>query len=83
MDNISDPTGPKKHVIIRSTALNFNAWENELPQDYEHREFLFTGIKNGFHIVDPANITKYVEVENYRSATAEGREANLYRTSRF
>ena len=47
----------QKHVNTRSTALNYTAWENELPQDYEHRNFLLTGIKNGFHIVDPENIT--------------------------
>lgn len=38
---------------------------------YEHREFILTGIKDGFYIVDPDSISNFVEVNNYPSATSE------------
>ena len=51
------------------------AWEQHLPQDYEHRECILTGIRDGFHIIDPEKIdsSHYVETNNYRSATEEKR----------
>ena len=39
--------------------------------DYDDRNFLLSGIKNGFHIVDPEHISKFVDVDNYSSATSE------------
>ena len=38
---------------------------------------MLSGIKDGFHIVDSKNISNYVEVENYRSATAEHSRAQV------
>ena len=69
----SDTTGAKKHVK-RSTTLNYEAWEKELPVDYKGCEYLLSGIKDGFHIVDSENISNYVKVENYHSATAESEQ---------
>ena len=66
----------QKHVK-RSAALSYKAWEKELPIDYEGRAFLLSGIKDGFHIVDSETISNYVEVENYRSATAEHSHAQV------
>ena len=66
----------QKHVN-RSTALNYKAWEKELLEDYKGREYLLSGIRDGFHIVDSENISNYVEVENYRSATAENSRAQM------
>ena len=39
--------------------------------DYADRDFLLSGIKYGFHIVDPEPISKFVDVDNYPSATSE------------
>lgn len=57
--------------------MNYEAWERELPEDYEHRGYLLSGIKDGFNIVDSENIQNYVEVENYRSATSEHSRAHV------
>ena len=76
-EQVSEPKGPKKPVTGRSTALNYKAWEEELPQDHQHREFLLSGIKNGFHIVDPDNIKEFVEMDNYRSATDQSVRAQV------
>ena len=65
----------KKHVK-RSTALNYQAWENELPVDYKGREYLLSGIKDGFHIVDYENISNYV---NCRTFARAGGETDLHR----
>ena len=69
----------KSHILSagRSTALHYEAWEEELPQDHQHREFLLLGIKNGFHIVDPDNIKEFVEMDNYRSATDQSVRAQV------
>ena len=40
---------------------------------------MLSGIRDGFHIVDSVNITNYVEVENYRSATDESSRAHVER----
>ena len=37
--------------------------------DYKDREFILSGIKNGFHILDSDKISQSVEVDNYSSAT--------------
>ena len=36
----------QKH-LKRSAALNYEAWEKELPVDYKDREYLLSGIKDG------------------------------------
>jgi hypothetical protein len=61
----------KKHISGRSASLLYEAWEHSLPMDYEYREFILTGIKDGFYIVDPDSISNFVEVNNYPSATSE------------
>lgn len=53
----------------QESALDFQSWELELPLDYPRRDFLLAGIKEGFHIVNPEQITSQVEVDNYKSAT--------------
>ena len=44
---------------------------------YKDSEYLLSGIKDGFHIVDSENISNYVEVENDSSATAENSRAQV------
>ena len=41
------------------------------PEDYEQRDFILSGIKDGFHIIYPDCISHSVEMDNYTSATAE------------
>ena len=61
----------KKHISGRSASLIYEAWEHSIPRDYEYREFILTGIKEGFYIVDPDSISNFAEVNNYPSATSE------------
>ena len=56
-DLVSDYTG----------ALQPDAWEKELPQDYKHYGFIIEGVKNGFHLVTEKGF-KVVEQDNYGSA---------------
>ena len=55
------------------------AWEKELPKDYKGREYLLSGIRDGFHIVDSQNISNDYKVENYCSANAENSCAQVER----
>jgi len=41
-----------------------------LPNDYQDREFILAGIREGFSIVDSEKIVSSAEVNNYRSATS-------------
>lgn len=59
----------KKLGSTRSTSLNYEAWERLLPPNYNDREFLLTGIRDGFHIVDADSVQHFAEVDNYLSAT--------------
>lgn len=59
-------------------ALNAEAWFEELPLDDPEREWLLKGIFEGFSILDETrahNITEYVEIANYKSATGENKLA--------
>lgn len=49
-------------------ALRLDSWEQELPFNDPKREFILSGIKDGFHIVDSLG-NQNVEVNNYKSAT--------------
>lgn len=49
--------------------MKLQAWEQNLPADYKDREFILSGIKNGFHVLDMGKISQSAEVENYSSAT--------------
>lgn len=40
-----------------------------MPVDYKDRDFILSGVKNGFKIVDSEKICKPVDVDNYKSAT--------------
>ena len=44
-----------------------DAWEDELPSDDVDREFILSGIRNGFHIVSNSDFAE-VECDNYKSA---------------
>lgn len=56
--------------MTRDIALNYEAWCEELPLDLPNRDYLLTGIKYGFHIVDDVQLRcDQVETENYKSAT--------------
>ena len=44
----------------------------ELPLDYSSRNYLLTGIKEGFHVVNPDELSKLnqkVDMDNYSSVT--------------
>jgi hypothetical protein len=49
------------------TSLNVSAWEAELQSDPD-RDFIVSGIKEGFNIVDSDSIPTAVETDNYSSA---------------
>ena len=51
-------------------TLKLSAWTELLPESDIKRDYLLSGIKEGFHIIDsvPKNISN-VEVQNYKSAT--------------
>ena len=51
-------------------SLKLAAWEEQLPATDPKREFLLTGIADGFHIVDQPPIHR-VEVENHKSAVSQ------------
>lgn len=51
------------------TALNYNAWVEELPEDCPKRDYILSGIKDGFHIVDSCENVEEAEVHNYKSST--------------
>ena len=51
--------------------------ERLLPEDYEQRDFILSGIKDGFHIIDPDCISHSVEMDNYASAAAENMRAQI------
>ena len=56
--------------MTRDTALNYEAWCEELPSDFPNRDYILAGIKDGFHIVDDIDLQcDQVEMDNYRSAT--------------
>lgn len=55
----------------RTTNLNYHVWERLLPEAYEQREFILTGIKDGFNVIDPDCVFHSAETDNYTSATAE------------
>ena len=44
-----------------------DAWEDELPSDDVDREFILSGIRNGYHIVSNSDFAE-VECDNYKSA---------------
>ena len=67
----------KKLSDHRTTSLNYRAWERLLPEDYEQRDFILNGIKDGFHIIDPDCISHSVEMDNYTSAAAENVRAQV------
>ena len=50
--------------ITRDGGLIYHAWETQLPVKDPKREFLLTGIKQGFHILDASQITAPVEMSN-------------------
>ena len=52
-------------------SLHFSAWEQELPLDYPNRSFILSGIRDGFHILDPSKITQEAECSNYETATCQ------------
>ena len=58
-----------KKPVVRPSTLKLQAWEQNLPADYKDREFILSGIKNGFHVLDMGKISQSAEVENYSSAT--------------
>lgn len=47
----------------------YSAWEEEVSSDDPKRDFLLTGVREGFHIVDPDSIQHDVFMDNYKSAT--------------
>lgn len=49
------------------TALNVSAWDQELPSDYPDRDFVMTGVRDGFHIVDSTQIHGYAAMDNHAS----------------
>jgi hypothetical protein len=54
---------------VNSSALIATAWEHELPLTYHDREFIVTGVREGFHILNVDDVHECVEVDNYESAT--------------
>ena len=48
----------------------YSAWSSCLPENDPKREYLLSGIHDGFHIVDPDSIIPEVYVPNYKSATS-------------
>ena len=50
-------------------SLNYNNWEALLPCDDFKRDFILTGVKQGFNIISPESELIPVETENYKSAT--------------
>ena len=55
---------------------NYSAWARELERDPD-REFLLTGIKEGFKIIDENVDIKKVEISNYHSATCAGNRVQV------
>ena len=47
--------------------LRLDAWEHELPSDDVDRDYILSGIRDGFHIVSSSDFTE-VECDNYKSA---------------
>lgn len=58
-------------------ALNPGAWEAELDPKDPKRDWLLTGIYNGFHVIDTelagVQLTRCISVANYESATVHNR----------
>ena len=58
------PLGPERSLVLE-------AWENKLPANDPKREYILTGITEGFNIIDPSKVPDLADVEckNYQSAT--------------
>lgn len=61
----------------RDGALRYEAWYKEIPIDYPYREWILTGVKEGFHILDVNSafscLSSPVHVKNYNSAILENK----------
>ena len=45
---------------------NLDSWEEILSDDFD-KDFIFSGIENGFHVVDQTDIVQNVHCKNYKS----------------
>ena len=66
----NNPSLPSTKIPSISISDSFHIWQSELPFDSD-RDFLLSGINNGFHFIDPNASIQPAEQHNYRSATAE------------
>ena len=58
---------------FKSGYLQPEAWNRLLPENYPDRDFIMSGVQDGFHVIDlkKLKLTTPVKVSNYKSATVQ------------